>query len=192
MSTPGPFTALGSLRAPERKPTWMQTYSGRPFYPLDATEDDIEIVDIAHALGMVCRYAGHVRRFYSVAEHCVHLSHTVDPEHALAALLHDAAEAYVGDMVRPLKHELPGYMAVEDHLIAVINNKYGLPGELPAQVKEHDTRIVVDEREQLMTPSQLPWSMLDGFAPLGVEVQGWNPIVAEEMYLHRFYQLTVN
>lgn len=170
----------------------MQTFSGRPFYPLNATEDDIEIVDIAHALGMVCRYAGHVRRFYSVAEHCVLLSHTVDPENALWALLHDAAEAYVGDMVRPLKHQMPEYQAVEDRLIQAVATKFGLPGELPAQVKEHDTRIVLDEKEQLMAPSREPWGLLDGFQPLGVTVHGWYPEVAEEMYLLRFNQLTVN
>lgn len=172
--------------------SWMQTFSGEAFYPLSASADDIEIVDIAHALGMVCRYAGHVRKFYSVAEHCVHLSHTVAPEHALWALLHDAAEAYVGDMVRPLKHEMPAYQQLEDRLISVIAIRFGLQGEMPEQVKEHDTRIVVDEREQLMTPSRLPWSLLDGFAGLGVTVHGWDPQRAEEEYLRRFNQLTVN
>lgn len=173
--------------------TWMQLYSGEPFYPLAATEDDIQIVDIAHALGMVCRYAGHVRRFYSVAEHCVLLSHTVDPEHALWALLHDAAEAYVGDMVRPLKHEMPEYRAAEDRLLAVIADKFGLPGhEMPTQVAEHDTRIVVDERQELMAPSRLPWGLLDGYTPLGVQIVGWSPQRAEAEYLARFNELTVN
>lgn len=170
----------------------MQTFSGEMFNPLTATKDDIEIVDIAHALGMVCRYAGHVRRFYSVAEHCVLMSHTVDPEHALWALLHDAAEAYVGDMVRPLKHQMPAYQAAEDRLISVITTKYNLPVEMPAQVKEHDTRIVVDERDQLMAPSREPWGMLEGFAPLGVTIQGWDPYTAGEKYLDRFYLLTEN
>lgn len=172
--------------------TWMQLFSGQPFYPLDAAEEDIEIFDIAHALGMVCRYGGHVRRFYSVAEHCVILSHTVDPEHALWALLHDATEAYVGDMVWPLKEEIPEYKAIEDRLMKVIATKYSLPGEMPVQVKEHDRRIVADEREQLMAPSRLPWTALEGFAPLGVTVQGWDPHKAEEEYLSRFYQLIVN
>lgn len=169
--------------------SWMQTYSGRPFFPLEAVPSDIYIEDIAHALGMVCRYAGHCLRFYSVAEHCVLLSRTVDPEHARWALLHDAAEAYVGDMVRPLKHQMPEYQAVEDRLIEVIALQFGLEGDMPAQVKEHDTQIVVDEREQIMTPSSLPWSLLDGYRPLGVTIEGWSPERAEAEYLSRYREL---
>lgn len=170
----------------------MQLHSGEPFYPLLAHPDDIDINDIAHALGMVCRYAGHCRRFYSVAEHSVHMSHTVDPEHALWALLHDATEAYIGDMVRPLKHEMHAYMAAEERLAEVIASKFGLEGPMPAQVVEHDTRIVVDERAQIMAPSRLPWPMLEGYAPLGVTIAGWNPEQAGRMFLYRFNELTDN
>lgn len=172
--------------------TWMQLHSGEPFYPLDARVEDIDINDIAHALGMVCRYAGHCRRFYSVAEHSVIMSFTVDPEHALWALLHDAAEAYIGDVVRPLKHQLPAYMKAEDRLVALIAARFGLKGQMPDQVKEHDLRIVVDEREQLMAPSRLPWKMIEGCAPLGVTVAGWNPEDASQMFLSRFNTLTAN
>lgn len=171
---------------------WMQVYSGEPFYPLYAEPADVDINDVAHALGMVCRYAGHCRIFYSVAEHSVLMSHTVDPENALWALLHDATEAYIGDMVRPLKHELRSYMAAEARLAEVIAIKFGLEGSMPAQVVEHDTRIVVDEKAQIMAPSRLPWSALEGYAPLGVTVQGWDPYTASEMFLARFQQLTEN
>lgn len=169
--------------------TWMQVHSGEPFYPLEAKPEDIDIYDIAHALGMVCRFAGHCRRFYSVAEHSVLMSHTVDPEHAMWALLHDATEAYLGDIVRPLKHRLPGYLEAEERLADTIAIKFGLEGPMPDQVKEHDTRIVVDEREQIMTPSRLPWSALEGYAPLGVIIEGWYPNKAVEMFLNRFHQL---
>lgn len=169
---------------------WMQVNSGEPFWPLEAKPEDINLDDIAHALGMVCRYAGHCTRFYSVAEHSVLLSYTVDPQHALWALLHDAAEAYIGDVVRPLKHELPGYLVAERRLEEAIAAKFNLPGNMPDQVKEHDTRIVVDEREQIMAPSRLPWSALEGYAPLGVTIVGWDPYRANRMFLDRFYQLT--
>jgi hypothetical protein len=171
---------------------WMQIYSGEPFWPLESKPEHIDINDIAHALGMVCRYAGHCLRFYSVAEHSWHLSHTVDPEHALWALLHDASEAYIGDVVRPLKHQLPSYMEAEERLTDAIAIKFGLEGPMPDQVKEHDTRIVVDEREQIMAPSRLPWSALEGYTPLGVTIQGWDPYKANRMFLDRFYQLNEN
>lgn len=171
---------------------WMQVYSGAPFYPLTAQPEDIEITDIAHALGMVCRYAGHCRRFYSVAEHCWLLSYSVDQEHALTALLHDATEAYMGDLVRPLKNRMPDYKAVEDRLWSVIADRFNLPEGIPQQVKEYDTRIVADEREQIMAPSRLPWTATEGYAPLGVYINGWSPITAGEKYLARFHQLTAN
>lgn len=169
----------------------MQLYSGEPFYPLKAQPEDVDINDIAHSLGMVCRYAGHCRRFYSVAEHSVLLSRAVDPEHALVALLHDSTEAYMGDLVRPLKSQLPSYIAVEHRLWHVIATKFGLPGVIPQQVKEYDYRIVEDEREQIMAPSRLPWST-NGCAPLGVYIEGWDPLQATRMFLARFNQLTEN
>jgi hypothetical protein len=171
---------------------WMQLYSGEPFAPAEATPDQIHITDIAHALGMVCRYAGHCRRFYSVAEHSVLLSHTVDPEHALWALLHDATEAYIGDIVRPLKHQMPGYLATEARLALVVAIKFGLPGAIPEQVVEHDTRIVVDERQALMSPCRLPWPMIEEYAPLGVTITGWDPTTATGKFLDRYRQLNEN
>lgn len=172
--------------------SWMQLYSGEPFYPMDATQDDIHIYDIAHALGNVCRYAGHCHTFYSVAEHSWHLSYSVDSENALWALLHDAAEAYIGDIVRPLKHEIQSYLDLEEYLERIIFNKFGLTGPMPDQVKEHDLRIVVDEREQLMAPPRLPWPMLEGCEPLGIRVNTWNPDQARFMFLARYNQLTGN
>lgn len=169
--------------------SWMQTYTGVPFYPLEPDPATIEIESIAHALSMTCRYAGHCRRFYSVAEHSVLLSHTVDAEHARWALLHDATEAYVGDMVRPLKHQMPEFMAIEDNLEVVIAGKFNLGWPMPDQVKEHDTRIVVDERDQNMAPAHLPWSLLDGFRPLGVTLNFWSPDRAEEEFMSRYQQL---
>src|SRR5690349_636686 len=108
--------------------SWMQTFTGRQFYPLDPRLDEIDPLDIAHALSMICRYGGHTKHFYSVAEHCLLMSHAVAPEYALWALLHDATEAYVGDMVRPLKHHMPDYRQIEDNLMEVIAERFGLSG----------------------------------------------------------------
>ena len=112
---------------------WMQTYTGVRFYPMDPRPEELDIRDIAHALSLICRYGGHVDRFYSVAEHCVLMSQCVPEEHALWALLHDASEAYVGDMVRPLKRQLPEYEAAEGRVIAAIVERVGLPStRMPA------------------------------------------------------------
>lgn len=86
--------------------SWMQTYTGRRLFPMDPSPADVDIIDIAHALSMQCRYNGHVRRFMSVAEHCVLISENVPAQDALWGLLHDATEAYVGDMIRPLRDQV--------------------------------------------------------------------------------------
>src|SRR5271165_7548492 len=99
-------TALSSVRpgsADNRKGDWIQTYTGRVMYPLDPRPEEINIIDIAHALSNLCRFTGHVRTFYSVAEHSVRVSQHCDPKDALWGLLHDASEAYLADMSRPMK-----------------------------------------------------------------------------------------
>lgn len=170
---------------------WMQTFTGRAFYPLDPRVEDVDIVDIAHGLSLLCRYGGHVKRFYSVAEHCILMSNAVAPEHALWALLHDATEAYVGDMVRPLKHSMPAYMAVEDRLMLVLCEKFGLdPGPMPAAVKDADNRILINEREALMATPPIPWHGHAELEPLPVTVWGWRAELAEQRYLARFEELT--
>lgn len=169
---------------------WMQTFTGRAFYPLDPQADDIVPADIAHALSLICRYGGHVLRFYSVAEHCVLMSHAVSPENALWALLHDATEAYVGDMIRPLKVSMPAYRGVEDRLMGVICERFRLGPTCPAEVKVADTRILHDERDALMAPSHRPWTALDGYEPLGASVEGWQPAEAEHRFLDRLNELT--
>jgi hypothetical protein len=95
-----------------RKGDWIQTFTGKQFWPLDPRPDEVYIEDIAHALGNICRFNGHCLRFYSVAEHCFHVSHKVVPGLALMGLLHDAAEAYVCDVVRPVKPYLKEYKKI--------------------------------------------------------------------------------
>ena len=169
---------------------WMQTYTGGQFYPMDPRPEDVNGADIAHALSLICRYGGHVMRFYSVAEHCLLLSYAVKPEHALWALLHDATEAYVGDMVRPLKLHMPDYCDAEDRVMAAIAERYGLEGvTMPADVKDADTRILLDERASVMRRTSDTWSQ-DGMEPLGVTVHAWPSAVVESLYLERLYELT--
>jgi hypothetical protein len=168
---------------------WMQTYSGGRFYPLDPRADEIDPADIAHALSLLCRYGGHVDRFYSVAEHCVLMSEWVAPEHALAALLHDATEAYVVDVPRPLKRYLRDYRSIEDAVWSAIAFRYGIDVQLPTQVKEADDRIILTERAALLSRAER-WPQMAYLAPLPVIVVGWPPEEAERRYMERLAALT--
>ena len=175
-------------------PSWhrghfMQTYTGRQFYPMDPQAAEVDIVDIAHALSMQCRYNGHVRELYSVAQHCVLVSRLVPAEHALWGLLHDATEAYVGDMIRPLKVHMPDYCAVEDRVMVAIAEKFGLTSTtMPTSVREADTRILLDERATLLGEPAGDW-MVDG-DPFGITIAPWSPARAEAEYLLRFAELS--
>jgi hypothetical protein len=173
----------------------MQTFTGQAFYPLDPRAEDIDPRDIAHALAMTCRYGGHVTRFYSVAEHCVLMSHAVPAEHALWALLHDAGEAYLSDVIRPIKRSamMAEYRHAEGRLMFVIGERFGLPTmEPPSEVGEADLRILLDERAALLSPPPQPWAdYLEQMEPLGVRIEGRSPVDAERIYLERFNDLTV-
>ena len=82
---------------------YVSTYTGKQFFPLDPQQDQVDIEDIAHGLAYQCRFNGQTRYFYSVAQHSLIVAGLVPKRLYLAALLHDAAEAYMGDMVKPLK-----------------------------------------------------------------------------------------
>jgi uncharacterized protein len=169
---------------------WMQVYSGARFYPMDPRPEDINPEDIAHALSMLCRYGGHVDRFYSVAEHCVLMSEAVAPEYALAALLHDATEAYVVDVPRPMKRYLSNYADIEAGVWNAICLRFRVAGDLPAEVKDADNRILLTERDALMSRTVYQWAQ-DGLAPLPVIVTGWAPAEAEARYRDRLAALLI-
>lgn len=137
----------------ERTHDWIRTYTGKKFYLFDSGPDDVDIEDIAHALSMQCRYNGHVQRFYSVAEHSAYVSAIVAAEMgnakydinvALWALLHDASEAYLGDVSRPLKHqpEMARYRENEKRVMGIIAAKFGLQGPEPEMVTRADRDIL--------------------------------------------------
>lgn len=129
-----------------RKGDYITTISGRKFWPLDPHPEDVDIHDIAWALSRICRFGGHTNSHYSVATHCTAVSLLVPEEDALWGLLHDASEAYVGDMVRPLKDGMDAYKQVENRVELVIANAFGLPLEMPESVHLADKRIVQAEK----------------------------------------------
>lgn len=152
---------------------WMQTATGRAFYPLDPRPDEIHLADIASALSKLCRYGGHTRQFYSVAEHCVLLAEKASPEFQLAALMHDASEAYLSDVIRPIKPALANYFAIEARLEKTIAERFNLPWPMPAEVKRLDNAILADERDQAMTRPPQDWKLTE--PALGVTLRFWTP-----------------
>lgn len=135
-----------------RRGDWIQTYSGVHFFPFDPQPCEIHIADIAHALSNICRFTGHVRQFYSVAEHCVHVSHICHPDDAMWGLLHDASEAYICDIARPIKQrpDLAGYCQSEKHLQSMIARRFGLSEVEPASVGVADKMMLGIEARDLM------------------------------------------
>lgn len=129
-------------------PTRLSTVSMHWVDPLDPDPNQITLEDIAHALSRSCRYNGHVTGFLSVARHSIWVSQRVDggPLLKLTALMHDAAEAYVGDMIRPLKHrpEMAIYREAEDRVTHAIAQRFGLIDPLPPEVVEADRLVLVD------------------------------------------------
>lgn len=170
-----------------RAGNWMQTYSGVQFWPLDPHHSEIMIIDIGHALSNMCRYAGHSKKFYSVAEHSVLVSQIVPPEHAFAALMHDATEAYLVDVPRPIKQYLGGYHDYEDRLWKEICKAYMIDVDLPDCVKEADNAVLLAEGEQIMGPKPAPWNIPG--EPAAVTIEFWPPELAKVTFLTRFVEL---
>jgi hypothetical protein len=167
---------------------WLQTRKGIAYWPLDPLPEEVHIEDIAHSLAQQCRFGGHCERFYSVAEHSVLVSYMVPTQHAFAALMHDATEAYVCDLPRPLKRSIRQYEEIEACNWVAIARKFRLAVELPAEVKAADNQILWSEREQLMSECSLLWGMPDDTGER-IHIAGWIPNLARSMFLNRFKEL---
>ena len=161
---------------------WIQTYTGKAFTPMDPKASFVCIDDIAHSLSMQCRYAGHCNKFYSVAEHCVLMSRAVSDENKLWALLHDASEAYLVDVPRPIKPHLIGYREIEAKVMAAVCERFQLPRMMPDEVHDADSAILRDECEQNMAEPPMDWNL--PAKGLGVTLQFWSPALAKKEFLN--------
>jgi 5'-deoxynucleotidase YfbR-like HD superfamily hydrolase len=172
---------------------WIQTYTGRKVFPLSPREGDISVEDIAHALANQCRFGGHVSTFYSVAEHSCRVSDLVPAEDQLWGLLHDASEAYLIDLPRPIKHKraLKAYREAEAVLMGVIARKFGLPEKMPSSVKAADTTLLVTEARDLKSPLHPDWlhRSSNGFEPMTEKIIPWSPRRAKAEFKMRFNAL---
>lgn len=162
------------------------TYSGLNFLLYDEDIDMFRLEDIAHSLGMQCRYTGHAKQFYSVAEHCVLMSRYVtDLDCKIMALYHDAAEAYIGDLASPVKQSLPDYKklekAIERRLFTWLD--YSIPLRVKKLIKMLDTRILLRERNILLPATDEQWIENEVVTPLDIDIMCWSPAKAEYEFL---------
>ena len=178
---------------------WIQTRQGRAVDLVAPSPDDISADDIAFALGRLCRYVGHTRWHYSVAEHSVHIARYLEPLHgpavALGGLLHDGAEYVLGDIAAPVKRALgPAARQAIDQLFARVDAAIcrALDVDLAMlhdpRVKEADLRILHDERHAMHTREPRSWE-LDHVEPLGIEVYGWHAHVATDKWMAEYDRL---
>jgi hypothetical protein len=190
-----PVDKLAELATRECSPTVRKIYgptillAGGTYLDLLRPEDcDFTIDDIAHGLSNVCRFAGQCDPFYSVAEHSFHVSNLVPPEHALAGLLHDAAEAFIGDIAKPLKDLLPEYRVIEHHMEEVVLGRFGIGLPLHPSVKEIDVVMLATEQRVIMK-NRDDWNYTRGREPADVIIHCWQPKEAKRMFLRRYREL---
>ena len=192
--------------------------TGGKFYPLGTDPDRVDIRDIAHSLSQQCRYAGHTSEFWSVAAHSLEVSRRVEercrewlrdnndpssPYHlrldaalgystperaALVALLHDASETYLQDIVRPIKPLVHGYAQWEESCERAIAQRFGLPHPWGHLVKAVDDAMVQDEVAQFFPPGSAAWKRY-GITERRDYLTPLSPLVARTLFLDRFYEL---
>lgn len=153
----------------------IRTFTGKPIDVFNLTIDDICIEDIAHALSNECRWGGHCKEFYSVAQHSIFTSKCATQPNKLAALLHDASEAYLRDIPRPIKHRLPDYKKLEHYVQDIIAQKFGFEYPFNEEIKKWDDYALRQEWSDIVLKDKLICK---------------SPTVAEKEFLQLFKTLT--
>ncbi len=183
----------------ESRKGWIVTFTGVKWFVTDPQMRDVRIEDIAHALSMACRFGGHTKNFYSVAEHSVRCAIMMRDELPdnfelqLHTLLHDASEAYIGDVVRPLKHSMPDYCLLEKRTMKAIRKALRLnrPTEDEAAfIKYVDDTLLMTERRDLINHQDQSWGpWADAIKPLSTIIFGLDPASAKRSFLAAYYDL---
>ena len=165
--------------------TKIKTYTGKFVNPFDMRDEDFDIEDIAHALSNLCRYTGHTKFFYSVAQHSVYVSQHFSLRYAKIGLLHDGAEAYINDLASPIRRhpQLAGYNQLERELLARLLRHFCGIVEVPEEVRDVDSIVFTTEAHQL-------FQSLDGFSfkhsPALFRIKEWTPAEAKKRFLDRY------
>lgn len=168
---------------------WVQTWTGRQFWPLDARTEDVFIEDIAWQLAQQNRWKGATNVPFSIAQHSVIVSRLCDPEFALQGLLHDAPEAYLGDIAGPLKAALPDFVGAEEALWKVIAKRFNVPVEFHPSVKRADLISLHTESRDLLQPPPVEWrSELP--PPMEERIKPWGPSQSACEFWMRYKELT--
>ena len=167
---------------------YLETCTGKRFYYAKPTEDSICIEAIAHALSLQCRFNGHVKHLYSVAQHCCHVSNALPREFRLQGLLHDAAEAYIGDIVSPFKDQFPEIQKMEDEILKKIFSVFDCSFPLSKEVLDSDRRMLYTEFRDL---GFAEFGLMRDSAPEPYEIviSPWSSTVAESQFLKLFREI---
>ena len=168
---------------------YLETFTGKKFHFENLAEGSICIEDIAHALSMQCRFNGHVGEFYSVAQHCCLVSNQLPIGHRLQGLLHDVAEAYIGDIVSPFKDKFPRIQEIEDNILRKIFEVFDCPFPLSKEVLEADHRMLYTEFRDLgflEFQNKKPGTP----SPYAITVTPWMQSVAKMQFMRLFTQIT--
>jgi hypothetical protein len=196
------YTDQARIHLEAIKSGWVCTFTGKKLYPAQPRIEDFDARDIAHSLSMQCRYNGHVGKFYSVAEHCLIMEEEICQRYAgyypwaqvdnlcRWALVHDAPEAYLGDLPYPLKQlpEFAFFRELEAKYPPLLASWLGLEGSIePQEVKALDLEIVASEATKLYHERHPDWILpATPTERLLSRIQGLSPAEAERAYLARF------
>jgi hypothetical protein len=194
--------AAGSRMTNARGPGWIRTYSGSWFEPLNPDPAAIDIRDIAHSLANQCRWTGHTRLFFSTAQHCIIVSRIVEEkltaagrtrayvrQRSLEGLMHDASEAFLSDIARPIKRHPdfgPFYKTAEDRLQAAVSDRFGLAWPHNEVVLEADDACMWAEKRDLMPSDDQDIAFAGAFAG---RIRPWLPHRAEQAFMRRFREM---
>jgi 5'-deoxynucleotidase YfbR-like HD superfamily hydrolase len=175
------------------KQYWIETFNGNTFDYENLSMNIIEIEDIAHALSQVCRFNGHCRSFYSVAEHSVHVANVIDERLALAGLLHDGTEAYMPDIPTPLKAYWSKYFWLEqfeEEILKTVFKSFVIPynEEDWKIIKKYDKAVLREERNILFKHKDL-WEFPEDIPEVNIEIGPLDSEEAEQLFLEKYYEL---
>lgn len=169
---------------------WCQTFTGRAVYPLDMRPEDIVLKDIAHSLALQCRFTGHCRVPYSVGEHSLRVLWELCDEPLDVrrwGLLHDAAEAYMQDIPRPVKRSIKGWQEIEVQIESCIATRFNLTLPIPPEVLNMDFVLLATEARDLMARPPQSWGDLPDPLRVSISPLSWRTV--ESLFLREAKEL---